>query len=153
MANIIRTDSKNKNFQALVKLLDEELAIRDGDDHAFYTQFNSLENIKYVVLIYENKIPIGCGALKEFSKEAVEVKRMYVNPDNRGHNLASHIIKELEKWTFELGFQKCVLETGYNQPEAIRLYKKNNFQIIENYGPYSGVKTSICFEKILNQFL
>ena len=149
MNRIIRTNSKNKDFQALVKLLDAELAIRDGDDHAFYHQFNGLENIKYAIIMYENDTAIGTGALKEFSKEAVEVKRMYVHTDYRGHNLASQIIKELENWALELGFQKCVLETGFNQPEAIRLYKKNNFKIIDNYGPYAGVSTSICFEKLL----
>jgi GNAT superfamily N-acetyltransferase len=149
MIKIIRTDSKNKDFQALVKLLDAELAIRDGDDHAFYHQFNGLEKIKNVTLIYENEIPIGCGALKRFSNKAIEVKRMYVHPDYRGRSLASQILKELENWAFELGFQKCILETGYNQPEAIKLYKKNNYQIIENYGQYANVKTSICFEKLL----
>ena len=150
MIKIIRTDSNNKDFQALVKLLDAELAIRDGDDHAFYHQFNGLENIKYALVIYENDTAIGSGALKEFSKKAVEVKRMYIHPDYRGRNLASQIIKELENWAIELGFQKCVLETGFNQPEAIRLYKKNNYQIIENYGQYAGVSTSICFEKLLS---
>jgi len=49
----------------------------------------------------------------------------------------------------ELGFSRCILETGYNQPEAIALYKKCGYQITENYGQYIGVKNSICFEKIL----
>ena len=150
MIKIIRTDSKNKDFQALVKLLDAELAIRDGDDHAFYHQFNGLENIKYAVTIYENDTAIGSGALKEFSNETVEVKRMYVHSDYRGRSLASKIINELENWALELGFQKCILETGFNQPEAIRLYKKNNYKIIENYGPFAGVSTSICFGKLLS---
>ena len=66
MNRIIRTNSKNKDFQALVKLLDAELAIRDGDDHAFYHQFNGLENIKYAIIMYENDTAIGTGALKEF---------------------------------------------------------------------------------------
>ncbi|MDP4933120.1 MAG: GNAT family N-acetyltransferase, partial [Salibacteraceae bacterium] len=32
-------------------------------------------------------------------------------------------------------------------PEAIALYKKYGFQIIDNYGQYAGVETSYCFEK------
>ena len=144
---IIRTDSKNKDFQTLVKLLDAELAVRDGDDHAFYNQFNGLDHIKHALLLFENNKAIGCGALKKYSKEDVEVKRMYVHPDYRGRGLASQILKELENWASELGFKKCILETGYNQPEAIKSYKKNNYEIIENYGQYAGVPTSICFEK------
>ena len=46
MNNLIRCNSDNKDFQDLVKELDIDLAIRDGDDHAFYHQFNkiNLEN-------------------------------------------------------------------------------------------------------------
>ncbi|WP_407644578.1 hypothetical protein [Croceimicrobium hydrocarbonivorans] len=42
-----------------------------------------------------------------------------------------------------------ILETGINQPEAIRLYEKNGYQRIPNYPPYEGVETSYCFEKVL----
>ena len=33
-------DNSSLDFQALVTKLDAELAIRDGEDHAFYHQFN-----------------------------------------------------------------------------------------------------------------
>jgi putative acetyltransferase len=64
MITIKRTDSKNLDFVELVKFLDADLAIRDGEDHSFYNQFNKIDKIKYVVLVYENKKPIGCGAIK-----------------------------------------------------------------------------------------
>ena len=59
------------------------------------------------------------------------------------------VLSDLESWAKELGFVKCVLETGINQPEAIALYKKCGYSIIENYGQYKGVENSLCFEKIL----
>ena len=37
-----RTTSTDKDFQALVVLLDEDLAQRDGEDNAFYAQFNGI---------------------------------------------------------------------------------------------------------------
>jgi hypothetical protein len=55
MITIIRTTSDNHDFLELVKLLDADLAIRDGEDHSFYSQFNKLDKIKHVVLAYENK--------------------------------------------------------------------------------------------------
>lgn len=61
--------------------------------------------------------------------------------------IASKVLRELEKWTSELSFAKCILETGIKQPEAIGLYKKNGYQFIPNYRQYTGVKESVCFEK------
>ncbi|MGB5499367.1 MAG: GNAT family N-acetyltransferase, partial [Maribacter sp.] len=49
----------------------------------------------------------------------------------------------------ELSYEKCVLETGKRQPEAIQLYTKSGYKIIPNYGQYKGIANSICFEKIL----
>ncbi len=149
MIHFIRTDSDNKFFQALVRELDADLKIRDGEDHSFYSQFNKIDKIKYAIVAFDNEMPVGCGAIKELSKDAMEVKRMYVPPVRRGQGIAGKILKELENWAFELNYTKCLLETGKKQPEAIALYKKNGYQIIPNYGQYENVENSVCFEKIL----
>ena len=65
MTTFQRTDSSNADFQSLVKLLDEDLAIRDGAEHAFYDQFNKIVNIKHAIVCYLDGQPIGCGAFKE----------------------------------------------------------------------------------------
>ncbi|ASS50183.1 MAG: GNAT family N-acetyltransferase [Candidatus Fluviicola riflensis] len=142
-----RTDSNNPDFQQLVTELDKDLAIRDGDEHAFFAQFNKIDTIKYVVMAYENELPVGCGALKEYEPEVMEIKRMFVSPEQRGKGIASLILTELEKWANELNHKKCILETGYKQFEAVELYKKNRYTIIPNYGQYAGVESSVCFEK------
>jgi putative acetyltransferase len=149
MIKLIRTNSENKDFLSLVKHLDMELAIRDGDDHAFYDQFNKVDHIKYVVIAYENDLAIGCGAIKEYDEMTMEVKRMYVLESHRGQGIASMILNDLESWSVSLGKKYCILETGIQQPEAIQLYTKNNYEIIPNYGQYQGVSTSICFQKSL----
>jgi GNAT superfamily N-acetyltransferase len=150
MYTLKRTDSLDPDFQKLVKELDRDLAIRDGDEHAFFAQFNKTDAIKCVVVAYENENPVGCGAIKEYEKETMEVKRMFVLPEKRGKGIASLVLKELEKWAQELNYKKCILETGKKQPEAIQLYKKNKYTIIKNYGQYAGVESSVCFEKQLN---
>ncbi len=147
MIKCIRTDSKNMDFQNLVAELDADLKIRDGEQNSFYSQFNQVDSIKYVIVAYQNDTPVGCGAIKEYSQNTMEVKRMYVSINNRGQGIASIILKELEHWAEELNYDKCILETGYKQPEAIELYKKNNYKIIPNYGQYKNVENSICFEK------
>ena len=149
MIQTIRTDSENRDFIELVKNLDADLAERDGDDHPFYAQFNKIDKIKFVIVAYENEKPLGCGAIKEYGTNTAEIKRMYVSPENRGKGIASIILSELENWAIELSFTKCILETGKRQSEAIRLYTKNGYQLIPNYGQYANVENSLCFEKEL----
>jgi GNAT superfamily N-acetyltransferase len=149
MLKTIRTNSDNSDFRELVKLLDKELAIVDGEDHSFYSQFNKIDKIRYVVLAYENEKPLGCGAIKEYDANSMEIKRMYITPESRKKGIASIILSELEMWASELSYEKCILETGKRQLEAIGLYKKNGYTLIPNYGQYAGVENSLCFEKEL----
>lgn len=146
---LIRTNSDNIDFIELVALLDKDLAVRDGDEHAFYAQFNKVDAIKQVVVAFRNNIPVGCGAIKAFSETVVEVKRMFVHSENRKQGIAVKILAELEAWAAELGFSACVLETGKKQPEAIALYKKVSYRITPNYGQYVGVDNSVCMSKSL----
>lgn len=150
MIQIVRTNSGNKDFIALVKCLDEDLAIRDGDDHDFYAQFNKIAAINMVGVAYKDGIAVGCGALKIFDSKRMEIKRMYTIPIYRGQGIASKIIDELEIWASNLGFENCILETGKKQPEAIKLYTKKGYSTTSNYGQYKGVENSICFAKKLN---
>lgn len=147
--HIVKTDASQADFKKLVALLDVDLAERDGEEHSFYDQFNQLNLIKYALVAYKNDFPVACGAIKELEPNVMEVKRMYVTPEKRGEGFATKVLAELENWARELGYQKCVLETGKRQPEAIALYTKNGYQIIPNYGQYAGIENSVCFEKHL----
>ncbi len=147
MFTTIRVDSENKDFKMLVALLDEDLKIRDGDEHGFYDQFNKITHIKNVVVLFKGNNPIGCGAFKLYEHKTVEIKRMFVKLEQRGQGIATKILEALEKWAKEIGFEACVLETGKKQPEAIALYLKNGFSIIPNYGQYKYVENSVCMQK------
>jgi len=80
----------------------------------------------------------------------MEVKRMFVLPEFRGKGIATKILVELENWAKELLYNKCVLETGKRQPDAIALYEKNGYLKIPNYGQYANMENSVCFEKVIN---
>lgn len=150
MLQINRTNSENKDFINLVKELDAFLKITDEDDHDFYNQFNNIDVIKQVVVVYKDEKPVGCGALKHFDTDCVEIKRMYVSESLRGFGIAPKILSELEKWAKEIGYKKCVLETGERQVAAVKLYYKSNYTRMSiNYGQYKGVVNSLCFEKEL----
>ncbi len=145
---IIRTDYLNPAFQELVAELNTDLANRDGKDHPL-SQFNEIIHLKHVVVVYLKNKAVGCGAITKYDLVATEIKRMYVLPSYRGQQLGENILSELENWTKELGLSKCILFMGVNQPEAMKLYLRNNFSVIENYGKLKDIPDSICLAKKL----
>ena len=147
MLSIIRTNSENEDFRSLVTMLDAELRIRDGEEHAFYSQFNKIDSLQEVVVAYLGEKAAGCGAIRRFNERTAEVKRMFVKTEDRGNGIAGKILGELEMWARELNFDECVLETGFKQPEAIALYKKSGYEVIPNYGQYAEVTNSLCMKK------
>lgn len=149
MIKLIRTTRDDPHFLKLVEALDQELAVVDGEDHAFYSQYNTLGQLGWTVVAYQNGLPVGCGALKKLDTNTVEIKRMFVDQHSRSEGVASQILHELEQWARELGFTTCVLETGKRLPAAVNLYQKRGYQPTENYGQYIGVENSLCFKKLL----
>ncbi|MBL8125057.1 MAG: GNAT family N-acetyltransferase [Pyrinomonadaceae bacterium] len=147
MIDIVRTVEDNADFLSLVELLDAELRIRDGEEHGFYAQFNKPVGLGGVVIAFDVGEPVGCGAFKRYEEGVAEIKRMYIKPESRGRRIAALVLRELESWAAELGFTKCILETGHKQPEAIALYKREGYSVIPNYGQYAGVDNSVCMRK------
>lgn len=145
---IVRTDSENQDFIKLVKSLDEYLALRDGEEHSYYVEFNKIDGLNNCVVLYENDEAVGCGAVKPFDEESMEVKRMYVKPEFRNKGYGTAILSNLETWAAEQGYKSTVLETGKRQPEAVNLYSKT-YHVIPNYDQYMGVENSMCFKKEL----
>ena len=144
-----RVASQNKDFKALVNDLNGYLSIVDGEEHDFYNQFNKIEQLTNCLVIFNDNIPIGCGALKKFDDKTFEIKRMFVKPSYRGKGIATLILRELELWSTELNAFHCVLETGKRMRGAVSFYHKNGYSVIPNYGPYVGIDNSICFQKEL----
>ena len=147
MDGIIRTNANNKDFYELVTLLDKDLHIMDGAESSFFAQFNKLDKIHHVIVAYKRNTPVGCGAIREYSNEIMEIKRMFVRPEHRGQGVAKQILAELELWAKELKYSSCVLETGKELTVAIEFYQKSGYIQIPNYEPYSNTSSSFCMKK------
>lgn len=140
----------SEEFNALAELLNAELAVRDGEETAFYSQFNGSHLLSGGVIAYMDEKAVGIAGFKERSSDTAELKRMYVLPEYRGSGLAKDVLHFIEQVVHEKGFQSLVLETGLRQPEAIAFYTKNGYTSIENFEPYVGVENSRCFRKTLD---
>ncbi len=144
-----RTYNNNPDFQNLITLLDGELHGHYIEVQSEYDRYNQISNLNTVVIAYRDQTPVGCGCFKEINDTTVEIKRMFVKPNERGQGIASAILNELELWAKEVGFSHVILETGNKQLAAIALYQKSGYVITPNYGQYSGMESSICMKKEL----
>jgi GNAT superfamily N-acetyltransferase len=149
MIRLERTTSDNEDFRLLISELDKELRSRYEEKQAIYDQYNIIENNRNVVIAYKDEVPVGCGCFKKFDDSSVEIKRMFVKPEYRGQKIAASILQELEDWAIEFNISGTILETGIKQHEAIHLYQKSGYIVVENYGPYKGLPESICMQKNL----
>jgi GNAT superfamily N-acetyltransferase len=92
---------------------------------------------------------VGCGAIRLIDATSAEVKRMYVEPDQRGRGVGRAVLARLEAAAAQLGARRLVLETGTHSPEALALYGRAGFTQIDCWGEYATSPTSVCLEKKL----
>jgi putative acetyltransferase len=92
---------------------------------------------------------VGCGAIRLIDAKTAEVKRMYVEPDQRGRGVGRAVLASLEAAARELGAQRLVLETGIYSKDALGLYRGAGLEQIECWGEYATSPTSVCLEKKL----
>lgn len=149
MLTVKRTNGRDSDFKELIEQLDKFLWSLYNNRMEFFGRFNYVDEDHQAVLIYNEGKPVGCGCLRETDAETVEIKRMFVVPAERKKGVASLVLTELEKWAKESGYGKIILETGDKLTEAINLYQKHQYKITDNFGPYVGVKESICMKKVI----
>lgn len=76
---------------------------------------------------------------------------MFAREDARGRGVSRAVLTELEKWAAELGYTAMVLEHGNKQPEALKLYQRQGYTVIPNYGQYIGMEeTSFWIQKLIH---
>lgn len=92
---------------------------------------------------------VGCGAIRLIDDVTAEVKRMYVEPDQRGHGVGRAVLASLQSAAAQLGARRLVLETGIYSPDALGLYRRAGFMRIDCWGEYATSPTSVCLEKKL----
>jgi GNAT superfamily N-acetyltransferase len=93
---------------------------------------------------------VACGALRRLDPAAAEIKRMYVLPRMRGSGVATAILRALEAAAAHRGWHTLRLETGTEQPDAQRFYRREGYREIPLFGSYVGSTLSVCFERKLS---
>jgi GNAT superfamily N-acetyltransferase len=127
-----------------------ELDARYGsDDHEPGLPPTAADVDVFLVAVDEDGTAIACGALRRLDAGAAEIKRMYVAPDRRGSGVATSVLRALESAAAERGWRTLRLETGTEQPDAQRFYRREGYHEIPLFGSYVGSTLSVCFERAL----
>jgi GNAT superfamily N-acetyltransferase len=145
------TDGEDKDFVLLCQMLDENLNEMVGGftQRKQYDQYNKPDHIHDVFLLYDQGIPAACASYKFYEEGVAEVKRVFVRKDYRGRGLSKLLMEQVEKKAKEQGYRSLILETGRPLKEAVGLYEKIGYRIIENYGQYKDMPLSVCMRKDL----
>jgi putative acetyltransferase len=136
----------------LVAALDAGLAELYSPEQRFGPNLkaNHLEGGRGTFLVArDGSRAVGCGAIRLLDPTTAEVKRMYVEPEQRGKGVGWAVLAGLEAAARQLGVQRLVLETGVHQDAAIALYRRARFTQLDCWGEYASSPTSVCFEKNL----
>ncbi|WP_240617303.1 GNAT family N-acetyltransferase [Nocardioides speluncae] len=141
----------------LVEEVQQEYVVRYGgrDDTPLEPDTFELPRGTFVVA-YDGDTPVATGAwrlrddvLALGTKNAAEIKRMYVVPSARRGGVAAAVLEHLERTAREAGAEVTILETGTKQPEAIAFYQRCGYTEIENFGYYRDEPESVCFARLL----
>ena len=104
----------------------------------------------YFLVARHDQEPLGCAGLKYLADEnALEVKRMFVRPAARGSGLAKEMLERLESEAIRQKVCCLLLETGHEQPAAVRLYQKSGFRERGPYASYPEHPMSLFMQKDL----
>lgn len=136
--------------EQMIRELSELLGAMYGDDGAGnFAPADAAAPRSAFVIARQHGRPIGCGAVRPLTTEIAEIKRMYVAPAARGLGVGRRILHELERLAVEFAYESIWLETGCDQPEAIRLYETSGYARRACYGIYVEDPRSLCYEKQL----
>lgn len=126
-----------------------EIAAAYGSEDSDPSGPTTAENVHTFVVAYTDGMPAGCGGLRVLADDEFEIKRMYVTPAHRGSGVSTAVLTALEEIARGRGVRRMVLETGDRLPAAMRFYEREGYSRIENFGPYTGVASSVCYAKQL----
>lgn len=143
------TDGEDKDFVLLCDKLDQALDEIVGGhfERCQYEQYNKRDTIHDVIVVYQDTIPIACGAFKMYDEEHAELKRLFTAESCRNLGLGKEILRRLEAKAKIKGYKYCILETGQPLEAACHIYQKAGYEIIPNYGQYACMSDSICMQR------
>jgi putative acetyltransferase len=120
---------------AAARTLFEEYAAQLQIDLCFQGFAKELEQLPQIyappygclLLARRGDLPIGCGAIRRLTRESCEMKRLYIQPLDRGAKLGRLIAQRLIARARALGYSSVRLDTLVEMIPARTLYRSLGF--------------------------
>ena len=143
------TNGNDKDFQRFYLKTEEYYSSIVGgiENRKGFIPYNISESITEVLIAYIDDEAVGCAGLKRYSETDVEIKRVWVEPEDRGHHIALDMMMQIEERAVTDGYKRTILQTREIMEDAVGLYKKLGYKQIDNYPPYDKLDGAICFAK------
>lgn len=103
-----------------------------------------------VLLWFEGKDPVACGALRELEPKVGEIRRIYVRPDYRGKAFGHPFVRELIERARGLGFKRLRVDVLPTMAAAIEFYQELGFRPIPAFWPHP-VAGALYFEREIGE--
>ena|SRR5437867_5095184 len=102
-----------------------------------------------LLLATHEGVPAGCVALKPHDADVCELKRLYVSPDFRGHDIGRLLVTSLVREARELGYRRMVLDSHVAMKQAHRLYESVGFERVETPADFpEALKPIVVFMEL-----
>lgn len=149
MIEYIWTDGNNKDF---LRFYEETEAFYSSivggrKNREGFVAYNISQSISDVLIAYEDGTAVACASLKGYSDTDVEIKRVWVEPECRGKKISLELTARLEEKAKAMGYKRMILQTRSQMTEAVGLYTKLGYSLIDNYPPYDKLEGAVCYAK------
>ena len=130
----------------VIRELINEYATSLGVDLSFQDLDHELATLEsfyeLMLLARDGSLAAGCVALRRIDDSICEMKRLYVRPAFRGHNLGRELTEHLIDAARSRGYRRMRLDTLPTMTAAIPLYESLGFVEIAPYrfNPVEGTR-------------
>ena len=145
------TSVTNSDFQMFYQITEDYYSSLVGgvSKRKGFVPYNASAQIPDVLIAYDDGKAVGCAGLKRYNDKSTEIKRVWVQPEYRRQHIADKMMQLVEQKAKEQGFARVILQTRPQMTEAVVMYTKRGYKLIENYPPYDKLIGAVCYAKEL----
>ncbi len=126
-------------------LKEYDIALPDNYSVCDIDSIESKKNENRIFVLLRNDTVIGFTVLRPIADDRIELKRLYLSSSERGQGLGAYLLNYAMDFARENQYKSMRLETTSRFKEAVSLYKRSGFKVLEDVEKSPG--HDLVFEK------
>ncbi len=129
--------AETENIEQIKEILfgsleEYKIAVPENYSVSDIDAINLENNSGRVFVLIRDVSVIGFIVLRPITKECVELKRLYLTPSERGRGLGAYLLNYAVHFAHKNKYRSIRLETTSKFKEAVSLYKKYGFMVLND---------------------